>query len=941
MGKKLRNLIGTLLLVTAIVVTQIPVSDVEAVDTSSASDFQMDGTTLVKYNGTAEDVSISNYVEKIEAEAFAGNSSVRRITVGDAVEVIGARAFSGCMNLETVTIPDSVEIIENAAFSGCPSLRSVTVGTGLKSLGNGAFAGDYSLAKVDFDSSNPWFTCDDGAIYNKKGWNVLYQVLAGRKASSYVMPSSVTQIKPYAFWGDYNLEASEISSNVKEISGYAFSNCKNLKEVTIPFSVKNIDMKAFEDCVRLRNIKIPASVSTIHSTAFDGCTKLTIDAEAGSYAKSFADTLVLEDIDVSEYEEAPIPSREDETSENGESVKNLAPADYYHEVSRINAMAEEEDDSVKGKTRVIGKEAYILVDNAKATVNVGATGTTLGGDPELEEEENLDTVPGLAGSEDAKGGSFPKYTVVNKETIAAQAYYDDTMTSYQIPDGIRRIGEFAFARADLTSIKIPDGVEEIGYAAFYHCDSLTDVVIPQSVREISVAAFSKTPWLTKWQESGNGDFLIVGDGILLSYRGNGGVVTIPETVRQIGAEAFLDQKNITGVQIPDSVEVIGEGAFMGCDRLTQVQGAGGVKEIRDRAFAGCPITEIHIPESVERIGLRAYDNGESTDVVIVFEGDKLPAFSYEDTATRLYRDAYRDLSFKGCPIAVIPEGITDLSDTVLSDAVPGFTGVVCRRTQEASDGENGTLQIVASRGSGPVAGDTCQINGQTYVLEKAEEQLADTENDRESAEGISINNNTYSISQDGIMDAVMEGGEGSYQITITDSEDAKLEIGDVYKKIYGNKLPYTLRAYEISMIETKTGIPITSLGKQRVEITMPIPDGVGEENLHVVCLDADGQLEEVTSRIVSVDGRDALTFTAAHFSPYGIYNYNSGNTVVADVKEGQAVFMSLGKKDDSPDTGDHSIHPKWFFGAGLFFASMAVFFYRGGRRRTKKNTAKS
>lgn len=122
---------------------------------------------------------------------------------------------------------------------------------------------------------------------------------------------------------------------------------------------------------------------------------------------------------------------------------------------------------------------------------------------------------------------------------------------------------------------------------------------------------------------------------------------------------------------------------------------------------------------------------------------------------------------------------------------------------------------------------------------------------------------------------------------------------------------------------------------------MPIPDGVGQENLHVVCLDEDGQLEEVPNRIVSVDGRDALTFTAAHFSPYGIYNYNSGSTVVADVKEGQAVFMSLGKKDDSPDTGDYSIHPKWFFGAGLFFAAMAVFFYRGGRRRTRKNMTES
>ena len=196
MGKQLRKLIGTLFLVTAIVVTQIPVSDVEAEDSSAASDFQMNGTTLVKYSGTAENVSLSNQVKKIEAEAFAGNNYVRSVTLGDGVEVIGARAFSNCDNLESVTIPDSVESIENAAFSSCPSLKSVSVGTGLRSLGNGVFAGDYSLSSVDFSSDNPNFVCDDGAIYNKKGWDVLYQVLAGRKADSYSMPSSVNKIRP-------------------------------------------------------------------------------------------------------------------------------------------------------------------------------------------------------------------------------------------------------------------------------------------------------------------------------------------------------------------------------------------------------------------------------------------------------------------------------------------------------------------------------------------------------------------------------------------------------------------------------------------------------------------------------------------------------------------------------------------------------------------------
>ncbi len=978
MGKQLRKLIGTLLLVTAIVVTQIPVSDVEAEDSSAASDFNMDGTTLVKYNGTAENVSLSNQVKKIGSEAFAGNDHVRSVTLGDEVEVIGVRAFSDCDNLESVTVPDSVEIIENAAFSECPSLKRVSVGTGLRSLGNGVFAGDYSLTSVDFSSDNPYFVCDDGAIYNKKGWDVLYQVLAGRKADSYSMPSSVNKIRPYTFWGDYNLQSVGISGNVSEITGYAFSNCKNLKEVSIPYSVNRIDMKAFEDCVRLRDITIPISVSSIHATAFDGCTKLNIHAEAGSYAKNFAQTLVLDDIDVSEYEEAPVLGTVSENSAE-EDAPIVGPVDYYHEVTHMNAMEAEEDDSrVKAKSRVVGQEVYVLVDNAKATVNVGGTGEILGGEPVVEEPD-LDTIPGLEGSEDAKGGSFPKYTVVNGEIIAAQAYYDEDMTSCEIPGGIRRIGEFAYARSSLNTVRIPEGVEEIGYAAFYHCDGLTDVVIPGSVKEIGVSAFDRTPWLSAWKSNAGeaGEFLIVGDGILLAYRGTGGVVSIPDSVKVIGPEVFKDLSSVDGVQIPDSVSLIGEGAFEGCVNLTSISGAEGVRQIRDRAFAGCPIRTVIIPASVEQIGLRAFDNEKIKDGVIYFAGDRLPARSYENTSTKLYRDTYRGQVFTGTRVAVIPAGVTDLTGTCLSRAGGDFMGVICREkdavadqnTSEVSDAadsvngsnggevsetqskeedgdrmqaaaddepaaaadtetkeESGILTILARRGGGPGPGETVEIDGRSFTLEAGQETLLDA--GREEAQtGITVKNNSYSIPQDSFVTAVMEGSEGSYQIDIADSEEAMAEIVDVYKKIYGNKPPHSLHGYEITMTDTTTGVPITGLGKERVEITMPLPSGVLQENLHVVCLDADGQLEEVESRIVSLDGRDAVAFQAAHFSAYGIYNYGTG-PAVADVKEGQAVFVSLGKKDASPDTGDYSIHPKYVLGAGLFFTAMAVFFYQ-------------
>ena len=948
MGKTIRNLIGTLFLATAIAVTQIPVSDVEAVPAASASEFQMDGTTLVKYNGTAENVSVSNYVKKIESGAFANNDYIRHVTISDNVEVIGSGAFSGCKYLESVAIPNSVTTIENSAFARCPSLTQVTVGTGLTVLGNGAFAGDYSLSNVRFDSSNPRFTCDEGAIYNKNGWDTLYQVLAGRNNSSYVMPSTVEKIKPYAFWGNYYLEDVRIGSNVKEISAYAFSNCKNLKDVEISYSVKNIDMKAFEDCVRLRKIEIPLSVSTIHSTAFDGCTKLSIVAEPGTAAYNFAQTLQLDDIEVSEYEEAPIPSvsnvSESTVSDSEENPQITAPVDYYHEVSHMNAMTEEEDASVKGKTRVIGQEAFVLIDNAQASVNVGSTGEVLGGAPADDIQQSLDTVPGLAGSGDAKGGSFPKYTIVNNSVIAAQAYYDDDMIAYEIPDGIVKLGEFSFARSNLRSIRIPGSVEEIGYAAFYHCDELTDVVIPNGVKEIAASAFSQTPWMTNWRQSGTSDYLIVGDGILLAYKGNDSVISVPSDVKRIGAEAFKGCATIQKVILSDSVEVIGEAAFMDCSNLTEVEGGSHVKEIRDRAFAGCPIATVHIPASVEKIGLRAYDNANSAKAadsgVIVFGGNNLPKLSYETNSTKVYRDNYRDLALKGSAVAVIPESVNDLTGTVLGDSKAGFAGVICKMTREAADGGNGTLQIVGRQGLGsfPTAGETCVIDGKSYVLEEGAEKLVDSSSSRDEAAyyGIDVQINSYSLPQDGIASAVMEGSEENYILAIQDSEEAKTKIGNVYKKIYGNQLPHNLCAYEMSLTEVSTGVPITGLGKQSVEVTIPIPNGIGESNLHVVCLDADGQLEEVESRIISADGLDALTFSAKHFSSYGIYNYGDSSSNVADVKDGQAVFTSLGNKDDSPDTGDYSIHPKWFLCIGLVFSAMAMFFYRGGRRKATK-----
>lgn len=68
------NVIGIMLIITAVLIMQIPVPEADAA--SSASDFKMDGDTLVSYTGTAEDVSIPSTVKTIGEGAFQDRKSV-------------------------------------------------------------------------------------------------------------------------------------------------------------------------------------------------------------------------------------------------------------------------------------------------------------------------------------------------------------------------------------------------------------------------------------------------------------------------------------------------------------------------------------------------------------------------------------------------------------------------------------------------------------------------------------------------------------------------------------------------------------------------------------------------------------------------------------------------------------------------------------------------
>lgn len=928
MNRKVAKTLSVLLLLTAIVVSQVPVSDVEA--SVASSDFEVDGKKLLRYTGTAESVSVPDGIKIIGEEAFAGNDNLVKVTIDGDVESVGYRAFAECDNLRSIVVGDGVSVIDTAAFSNNRELVNVTLGAGVKSLGTGVFAGCSRLSDLSIAEDNGYLYYSNGILYDDEE-TIVYALMPAYEKQAFTLPATVKEIKGYAFWGNPYLEKVILGSGFYEVPAYAFSNCMNLKEVEIPLPVRGIGSKAFEDCVNLQLVVLPDSMGQISESAFDGCPNVKFQATPGTYGAEFAAALGRSEVDEVEYEDVQdsrVINAEDVTSVTKEQAEaDEEPEETPQPTSDQESNEPKEDPTPEptmgvetqtisnltllGQSSIVAGRAVIFIDNRQSKVLSGNQES--GGDADvgrvdlsqlaaLENGENDSEQAGEAGTENLlveeaqKGKDFPKYTVVDGTRIASQAFYQDAgLTEYGIEDGITEIGEFAFARSGLTALDIPEGVTSIGYGAFYHCDNLTDVEIPSTVTKIAPYAFDKTPWIESMDASSS--YKIVGDGILIAYNGTDSVVNIPDQVKQIGPQVFKDHMGITAVNIPDSVEIICEEAFMGCRNLKTVNGGINLVKIGDRAFMDCPLSFVTIPASVTEVGLGAYSIQGGTDTV-VFEGSTLPKLSVGISATRLANGDYRTYAFEHIKTAVIPDQVEGLEGTVLESGVYGFNGVICKE----SGGQ------IADNSSGVQVG---------------------------SDGGVAVMLDSQVLSDGEHIEASLAGDEGAYILRITDSETAGEQITAAYGELYGGREPSRLSAYEVSLYDASGTVPITRLGKQAMTVQVPLPSGIVADSMHVVTLDQDGQLEAVEHRVVSLSDGDYLQFTTNHFSPFGIYNYEGLNGQ-AYVTNGQAVITSLsGNKDDTPDTGDQ-IHPKWFLTLGLLAGAIALFFYKGKPKKILK-----
>ena len=82
-----------------------------------------------------------------------------------------------------------------------------------------------------------------------------------------------------------------------------------------------------------------------------------------------------------------------------------------------------------------------------------------------------------------------------------------------------------------------------------------------------------------------------------------GDFVIPDTITEIGDNAFESCNNLTSIVIPDSVSYIGNSAFFDCENLKNVRIGNNITQICNEAFEQCySLTSITIPNSVREIG---------------------------------------------------------------------------------------------------------------------------------------------------------------------------------------------------------------------------------------------------------------------------------------------------------------------------------------------------
>ena len=421
-----------------------------------------DGTIEIsKYFGSDSEITIPSEIDgysvtSIASGAFAEGGNLKSIEIPSSVASIGAEALVGLASLTDINVNASNEAYASVSgvlynkdktellcYPAGKTASSFEIPNSITKIGYGAFAGSASLANITIPNSVT--SIGYGAFANCTS------------LANITIPNSVTSIGDVAFTSCTSLADITISSNVTSIGYEAFSYCENLSDITIPNSVTSIGIYAFMNCTNLANITIPSSVTSIEFGAFFHCVSLENIIIPSSVTKidlAFYDCASLTDINVNASNEA---------------------------YASVNGVLYNKD-----KTKLLcypaGKTASFAIPSSVTSIEFGA----FSGCTSLENISIPDSVTSIGESAFSDCTSLKTVTIPNSVTsIEHEAFsYCTSLANITIPNSVTSIGSEAFSYCEnLSDITIPNSVTSIGDSVFYGCTGLSDVYYDGAISE--------------------------------------------------------------------------------------------------------------------------------------------------------------------------------------------------------------------------------------------------------------------------------------------------------------------------------------------------------------------------------------------------------------------------------------------------------------------------
>ena len=574
----------------------------------------VDVPSKIEINGTVYPVSTINI------SAFKDCTKLTSITIPNSISSIGEKAFWGCKSLTEIFIPNSVTKIENFAFANCSSLTKLVVGENLNKVGNAVLAGCSSLTEITWNAINcsPYHNISSGAnLFYEHGGLDSWEFDIRKNIKSFKFGENVEHIPNMLCAGLTNVSSIEIPKSVKSIGILAFNDMQlehfNIsnenpficfidgiiydKELTnvyasipqfippkivLPNTIKNISKASFWACKNLESLTFPENITTIGSMAIVNSGIKEIIWNVAKYQSDLSH-LLFDDLGIGPYltpnnSQGIIDIRNQITSlKFGQNVETIPEnlyayidySDYYLPFNNIPSIV------IPKNVKLIKEHA--LSANLFYEIVVEATEP-----PVLESINCFFSLPYF--------GDYP----YNNATVI-------------VPPGSVELYKSTPIWSDFKNIRshqhVVNGItyEEIS-------ETEVKVVSLDSVSEANIIL----PSIIKVGEK---EFQVV-EIEAKSFKDNDILksITIPNTIRTIGAEAFMNCVNLEHVELPDSLTSIESHTFTNT-ALKNIVLPECITEINTNAFSYTKLGSIVIPENVSLIVDAFTECSELKDVV--------------------------------------------------------------------------------------------------------------------------------------------------------------------------------------------------------------------------------------------------------------------------------------------------------------------------------------